>query len=366
MIAKSLQRFFDNHTIAGAVTLVASKEKILGLEAIGFSDLATHRPMRTDSVFWIASMTKPMTGAGLMMLVDEQKVNVDDPVEKYLGEFAGQMRVVEKNESRVVVTKNSQPILVRDVLSHTSGLPFMSRVEERTGKIDRYDLSASVVGYAMTAISQERGTKFVYSNAGTNTAGRIIEAVSGMPYDRFMQSRFFDPLGMRDTTFWPQGELLSRLATAYKPTADKTNLEETPIVQLSYPLDGPNRYASPAGGLFSTAADCSRFLRMILNGGTFEGRQYLSSEAVGVMTRSQTGSLRATPEMPDEGYGFGWGTDGPRGFGHAGAFGTYMWIVPADDLAMVLMIHNHGFPGEDGPNVRTVFESAAREFRRSA
>jgi CubicO group peptidase (beta-lactamase class C family) len=216
----------------------------------------------------------------------------------------------------------------------------------------------------MTPLLHERGTKYMYSNAGTNTAGRIIEGVSGMPYDRFMQSRLLDPLGMSETTFWPKGELLARLATAYKPTADKLNLQETPIVQLSYPLDGPIRYASPAGGLFSTAADVCRFLQMIANGGTFEGRHYLSADAIGSMTTSQTGSLTVSKDKPEDGYGFGWGTDGKGGFGHGGALGTHMWIVPGDDLIMVLMIHNHGFPGEDGPNVLPAFQSAAREFRR--
>jgi CubicO group peptidase (beta-lactamase class C family) len=158
--------------------------------------------------------------------------------------------------------------------------------------------------------------------------------------------------------------LLARLATAYKPTSDKTNLEATRIAQLSYPLDGANRHASPAGGLFSTAADCCRFLQMILNGGTFEGRTYLSAESIRVMTASQTGSLTVSKDKPEDGYGFGWGTDGARGFGHGGAYGTLMWILPAEDLITLLMIQNNGHPGEDGPKLRTVFEAAAREFRR--
>jgi CubicO group peptidase (beta-lactamase class C family) len=126
-IAARLQPFVDSNTLAGAVTLVASKDKVLDVGAVGFADIAARKPMRTDCTFWIASMSKPITGAGVMILVDEGKVKLDDPVEKYLPEFRGQMVAVEKDDSHVLLRKPAHPITVRECLSHTSGLPFMPR-----------------------------------------------------------------------------------------------------------------------------------------------------------------------------------------------------------------------------------------------
>ena len=135
----------------------------------------------------------------------------------------------------------------------------------------------------------EPDSKYQYSNAGINTAGRIIEVVSGMPYEEFLDKRLFGPLGMKDTTFWPNEEQLQRLAKSYKPNADKTGLEEITIGQLKYPLSDRKRQPMPAGGLFSTAADVGRFCQMVLNGGVFDGKRYLSEAAVKQMTSKQTG-----------------------------------------------------------------------------
>src|SRR5262249_1112701 len=155
------------------------------------------------------------------------------------------------------------PPTVRHLLSHTSGMPFRSAMEQPT--LDRLTLRDCVLSYAMTPLGSEPGTEYQYSNAGINTAGRIIEVVSGMPYETFLQKRLFDPLGMKDTTFWPTEEQLKRLAKAYRPK-DKSGLEETTITQLQYPLADRNRKPMPAGGLFSTASDVGRFCQMILNG----------------------------------------------------------------------------------------------------
>src|SRR5262249_9202777 len=151
-----------------------------------------------------------------------------------------------------------------------------------------------------------------YSNAGINTAGRIIEVVSGMSYEKFLETRLFKPLGMKDTTFWPTSSQLRRLAKAYKPNAAKDGLEETPISQLHYPLNDPVRQPMPAGGLFSTANDLSIFYRMIANGGAFNGKRILSENALEQMTSKQTGDL-ATP------YGFGINVGGGH-IGHGGAY----------------------------------------------
>ena len=238
-------------TLAGAVILVASSNRVLSLEAVGYMDISRKRPMRTDALFWIASQSKPMTAAALMMLVDEGRVKVDDPVEKYLPEFKGQWLTAEKDTEHMLLKRPAHPITVENVLSHTSGLPFSSPLEQPT--LDLLPLAARVRSYAMSALEFEPDSKYKYSNAGINTAGRIIEVVSGMPYEQFMEQHLFKPLGMKDTTFWPNSRQVRRLAKSYKANADKTGLEETTITQLRYPLTDRTRQPMPAGGLFSTA-----------------------------------------------------------------------------------------------------------------
>ncbi len=350
-IAARLQPFVDSHTLAGAVTLVAGKEKVLSLEAVGYADVAAKKPMRTDCLFWIASMSKPITATALMMLVDEGKVCVDDPVEKYLPEFNGQQVAVERADG-YMLRRPKHPILVRNVLSHTSGLPFSSPKEHPT--LDMLPLSEAVASYAKLPLQFEPDGKYQYSNAGINTAGRIIEVVSNMPYEKFLAKRLFIPLGMKDTSFRPNKEQLKRLAKSYRPNADKTGLEETGIGQLKYPLDDCRRQPMPAGGLFSTATDLSRFCRMILGGGVFEGKRYLSEKSLRQMTSTQTGDLPAA-------YGFGWGTDRRPGgpFGHGGAYSTNMQIDPQRQLILIFMVQHAGWPNASGNQIFPTFQQAA-------
>ncbi len=352
--ASVLQPFVDKHELAGAVTLVATKEKILSLEAVGWADIAARRPMRTDCLFWIASQSKPITAAALMMLVDEGKVNVDDPVEKYLPEFKGQMVVAEKDDKHMLLQKPAHPITVKNILSHTSGLPFKSPIEEPT--LDLFPLALRVRSYAMLPLQFEPDTKYLYSNAGINTVGRIIEVVSGMSYEEFLDKRLFKPLGMKDTTFWPTERQLRRLAKCYKPDAARTNLVETPISQLKYPLTAADRQPMPAGGLFSTASDLVRFCQMILNDGEFQGKRYLSEAAVKQMTSRQT------PPSLKESYGFGWSVGGDGSFGHGGACATNMTLDRNQGLIFIWMVQHAGFPG-DGKNAQGVFKTdAVRKF----
>ncbi len=350
-IASVLQPFVDRHVLAGAVALVASKDKILDIETSGFSDIAAGKPMQRDSVFWIASQSKPMTATALMMLVDEGKMNVDDPVEKYLPEFRGQWLAVWQDNETQLLKHPAHPITVRNILSHTGGLPFSSRIEQPT--LDLLPLQERVLSYALSPLQYPPDTKYQYSNAGINAAGRIIEVVSGMPYEEFMDKRLFQPLGMKDTTFWPNKEQIARLAKSYKPNAEKTGLDETTVTQLHYPLDDRVRQAMPAGGLFSTASDTGRFCQMILNGGELDGRRYLSEAAVKQMTSKQT------PDSLKDGYGFGWSTDG-RTFGHGGAFSTNMTIDPQHGLLLIYMVQHAGFPG-DGGAAQGAFSNAAHQ-----
>ena len=244
----------------------------------------------------------------------------------------------------------------------------MSRVEH---KIDQFPLAEAVVTYALMPLKFEPGSKYDYSNAGINTAGRIIEVVSGMPYEDFLDQRLFRPLGMKDTTFWPNDQQVQRLAKSYRPNADKTGLEETLVGQCRYPLTDRQRGPSPAGGLFSTATDLSLFCRMILNGGTYQGKRYLSTAAVQQMTSTQTGDL-VNHGNGEGGYGFGWSTTRkahgePQAAnlspcGHGGAYSTNMWIDPERQLITVFMVQHAGYPGKDGGKILPAFKKAAEEL----
>lgn len=343
----ALQPFVDRHALAGAVTLVAWKDGVLDTAAVGWADIAAQRPMRTNDLFWIASMSKAMTAAAVMMLVDEGKVRTDDPVEKYLPEMKA---LTVAGESNAPPHKPQRAITVHDILSHTSGLPFKSPKEEPT--LDGLPLREAVLSYAATPLLFEPGTKYQYSNAGINTAGRIVEVVSGMPYETFMQKRLFDPLGMTDTTFWPTEEQVLRLAKSYKPDAAKSNLVETTIGQLYYPLsDRAKRFPMPAGGLFSTAADTARFCRMLLRHGELDGRRVLSEAAVREM------GIRQTPPALKESYGYGL-TCGEGHCGHGGAEGTQMNVDWSHGIVTVFMVQHAGFP-LDGKDSHEAFRRAA-------
>jgi CubicO group peptidase (beta-lactamase class C family) len=345
-MATALQPFVDSHTLAGAVVLVATKDKVLDVEAVGYADIAAQKPMRTDSVFWIASQSKPITATAVMMLVDEGKVKLDDPVENYLPEFKGQMVIAEKGKDHALPKKPKHPITVRNVLSHTSGLPFASPIEKPT--LDLYPLESRVRSYATLPLDFEPDSKNQYANAGINTAGRIVEVVSGMPFEKVLEERLFKPLGMKDTTFWPSGQQLRRLAKSYKPAKD--GLEECPITQLKYPLDDPQRQPMPAGGLFSTAADLASFYQMLANDGTLCGKRILSEQAIREME---------TPQPGNPHYGLGLGTDGNH-IGHGGAYSTNSSFEKKTGLITIFLVQHAGWP-KGGEKIHGVFEKAARD-----
>jgi CubicO group peptidase (beta-lactamase class C family) len=364
-----VQPFIDHHTIAGAVSLVASKDGVLNLEADGYADLAAQKPMTPDAIFWIASMTKSITATAFMMLVDEGKVKLDDPVAKYLPEFKDQWVATQQDENRVLLNKAIHPITIRNLLTHTAGLPPTSRLEEVPGL--SLSLETRVRSYAMAPLKYQPGTSYEYSNADLNTIGRIIEVLSGMPYDRFMEERLFKPLGMKDTTFWLDNEQLARLAKAYSPNATRTGIKEAKLPFKSpLPLGDRRRSPSPAGGLFSTASDLSNFCRMLLAGGTFDGKRYLSEASLKQMTSVQTGPILINGNGL-EGYGLGWvvrkmsskgdpfNDDGlsAGSFGHKGAFKTAMWVDPDKQLVMISLIQIAG--GSDADKLSPAFVRAA-------
>ncbi len=353
-VASVLQPFVDKHELAGAVAEVATKDHVLDVETVGYADIAAGVPMKADTEFWIASQSKAMTAAALMMLVDAGKVNVDDPVENYLPEFKGQMMIAEQDGDHVLLKKPAHPITVKNVLTHTSGMCLNSPIE--CPKLDGLPLCEAVRSYALQPLQWEPDSKYSYSNAGINTAARIIEVVSGMPYEDFMQRRLFNPLGMRDTTFWPNDEQVGRMAKSYMPNTAYNGLEETQISDLTYPLsDRTRRFAMPAGGLFSTARDVTRFCQMILNDGEFDGHRYLSEAAVRQMT------TRQTPAALGDSYGFGWSAGGDE-FGHDGAMCTNMNVDTKRGLITIWMVQHTAFPGEGARCLSVFKESAEARF----
>lgn len=339
--------------LAGAVTLVASRDQVLDVSTVGFADVAAKKPMAPDALFWIASMSKPITAAALMMLVDEGKVSVDDPVEKYLPEFKGQMVIAEKDDEHVLLRKPKHPITIKNILSHTSGLAFKSPIEEPA--LDLHPLATRVRSYASQPLQFEPDSKYQYSNEGINTAGRIIEVVSGMNYEDFLVQRLFQPLGMKDTTSWPSAAQVARIAKSYKGNKDKSDIEAVQIGQLTYPLDDRvTRQPMPAGGFFSTAADVARFGQMVLRGGELDGKRYLSEAAVKMMTSRQT-----PPELPSS-YGFGFAVNGDT-FGHGGAYSTNLSIDPKRGLVLVFMVQNAGWRNDEGKKIQPAFTKMAIE-----
>ncbi len=352
-IAEALQPYVDSQALAGAVTLVADKERILSVDAVGFADMTTKKAMSAEALFWIASQSKPVTGAALMILVDEGKVDLNAPVSKYLPEFGDVWVTAYRDKDSILLKRPSRPITVRDCMNHTSGMPFKSTLEQPT--LDLLPLRDAVRSYALTPLVTEPGAKYAYSNAGINTGGRIIEVVSGMKYEDFLDQRLFIPLGMTDTTFWPSEAQLARLAKPYKPNADKSGLEETTISQLRYPLSDRTRQPMPGGGLFSTAGDMGRFCRMVLNQGTLDGKRILSEAAVATMTSKQTA------DTLKDGYGVGWSIQG-ESFGHGGALATNHNIDTKRGLITIFLVQHAGFPKNGGESQGAFRKAAESQF----
>lgn len=344
----SLRPHLASRALAGAVTLVLDRDGILSHQAIGMADLAKHEPMAPDALFWIASMSKPLTAAVLMMLVDEGRVEIEAPVSRYLPEFAS-MRV-RSTDAPGGSSRAEHAITVRHVLAHTSGLPFV--LPEEGGKLDVLPIAESVARSAALPLDFEPGSAWSYSNCGINVAGRIIEVVTGRAFEDVMRERLFAPLGMVDTTSFPSARQVARLAKAYEPAGGKQGaLAEIPIRFLSYPLEAATRFACPGGGFFSTATDLAHFARMILRGGEVDGRRYLSSAAVARMTSVQTGTLAV-------GYGLGFAVMAGC-FGHGGAYHTDLWFDGMHGLATIFLVQHESFAGIEGEDLMTDFKQAA-------
>lgn len=267
-----MKEFVDAGKTSGVVTLVARHGRLAAFDAVGYQDLESKTPMRTDTIFRLASVTKPVTCAGIMILVDEGRVSLIDPVEKYLPEFKG----LKLNPCGTLAGYNcaavppSRPVNILDLMTHTSGLP--GSVSPAGGAPKT--LAERVAAVSHATLLFEPGTAWNYSNIGIAALGRIIEVVTGQPYDRFLSERIFQPLEMKDTFFFVPPDQAKRVASVYMYETD--GLKRVPMAEPKFP--------APEGGLLSTAADMARFHQMLLNKGTLNGQRILSAAAVEAMT----------------------------------------------------------------------------------
>jgi CubicO group peptidase (beta-lactamase class C family) len=345
-VAQRMQEFVDKGEVSGVVTLVATNDRVLHIAAVGKTDLSTDRKMKTDDLFWIASMSKPITATAVAILADEGKLTFDDRLAKHLPEFAA----------------HAGAVTLRQVMTHTSGFG------EMNDRDPHQSLAETAKKLAEQPLRFEPGTKWSYSTAGIDILGRVVEVVSGQPFDQFMQKRIFDPLGMKDTSFWVAPENESRWAHSYRWNAQAHKLEETTI-SFMYKTAVTDRQRPPLGGagLFSTAEDVAKFYQMVLNGGELNGKRILKPETVAEMTRKQTGDLAARPGMP-WGLGFCVVEDptkmtannilSPNSFGHGGAYSTESWADPKKDLIWIIMFQRTGKGNGDNSDERIAMQEA--------
>jgi CubicO group peptidase (beta-lactamase class C family) len=373
-----VKRHLDATSFAGAVTLVARNGRIAHLQAHGMADLEAKKPMQTDQMFRIMSMTKPVVGVAVMMLVEEGKVRLADPVSKFIPDLQGLSAVVLNSDGRVApapsgsvvaampgrIVPADREVTVRDLLTHTSGL--MSGGMSASSNNDVMPKAGETVAQIMPRLKKvpldfQPGTRWAYSGQfGFDVLLRVVEVASGMPFDQFARQRIFDPLGMRDTTFYPM-DANPRLATLYEQASGALRKASNPAF-----MNGV--YLSGGGGLYSTAEDYLQFASMLLNRGQLDGKRLLSTRGVDVMS-----SVFAPDTLPGrlagEGYGLGVRVvDNPAArntylskgsFGWSGAFNTHFFIDPTERIIGMFMTQVVGLASRG--EIRDDFETAVMQ-----
>jgi len=355
-VTAAMQPYLDGYKLAGVVAIIADKTgKVRFRNQLGFADVEARRPLTEDNVFWVASMSKMFVGASIMMLVDEGKVSLEDPVTNFIPQLGKWMVVAGKDAAHVLLQPPVRPVTVRHILSHTSGLTGMSELQQVTGS-DATPLKARALSSVTGPLQWQPGEKYQYGNQGMNIAARIVEIISAMRYEEFLQKRFFDPLGMRETTFWPSEAQIARLAGAYGPNKATNGLARAGIGFLTKPFgDRTRRFPEAAGGLFSTTHDLLRYGFMLANDGELDGRRYLSPAAMAELRREQTGATKVNYSL---GYHLRNGM-----FGHDGAYGTDLSVNPATGMVALFMVQ---CPGPDQWAARDRFlKTAAEVFKNS-
>jgi CubicO group peptidase (beta-lactamase class C family) len=360
-IQPMIQAHIDGKDFSGAVTLIARKGKVVHFEAHGLADVEGKKPFRTDTLFRLASMTKPVTAVSILMLVEEGKLVLSDPISKFVPEYKDPKVAVwnlpsDPAGAGLHLVPAAREITVRDLLTHTSGLA--NGFEGPAGEYVRHanlpaggSLDERVKRAAKLPLNFQPGTQWEYSpSTGFDTLGRIVELLSGMTLDQFFKTRIFDPLGMKDTFFTVPASRVADLATPY--TRNETGLVR-PQAPAAARAESSGPYFSGAGGLSGSAADYLAFSQMLLNGGKLDGVRLLGRKTVELMTSDAIGTLDLGNYAGDQvlkGYGFGLGVrvrrstgdngwmGSPGDFGWAGALGTYFWIDPKEQLIGIVMI----------------------------
>ena len=362
-IHQTIQRHIEAHEMSGAVALVARKGRIAYHEADGLMDLESGTPMRKDGLFWIASMSKPVTTVAVLMLMEEGKIRLSDPISRFIPEFRGmQVAVPEQPGPGADATEPeglppfhtipaSREITIQDLLTHVSGLvsggAISAAQKEQLDMEEGGTLAEYIPRLASTALDFQPGSQWSYSSvAAFETLGRIVEIASGRSLDEFLRQRIFQPLGMKDTGFQPPASQMARMATVYRSEDDRlARVEDAEYWDDSIP------YFSGSGGLISDAEDYAQFGQMLLNKGELNGKRLLSPKTVESM--SSVVVPDTVPGLP-RGLSFGLGvkvvTDptaaesrvGKGSFGWFGYYGTYFWVDPKEQLVAVLMIQTEG------------------------
>ncbi len=358
-ITEMMNRHIAAGEIAGGVTLVARHGRIAHFEATGVIDIDSKKAMTRDAVFRIASMTKPITGVAIMMMMEEGKLRITDPVSKYIPSFRDLKVAVEQSRQgpppadgpatpQFYTVPTAREVTIRDLLTHVSGIGSgpMSNADIRRPAIVRKStdtLADYVPRLGTSALEFQPGTRWAYSaGAGFDTLGRIVEITSGQPFDQFLRQRVFDPLGMKDVSFYPTETLEPRMVTAYQLDGKGRMSKDTNSSRMQSKV-----YFGGAGGLITTAEDYAKFAQMLANGGELNGKSLLSPRTVAYMASVHAADT-LTGRTPGEGYGLSVRVvnhavaSGSRlsdgSFGWSGAFGTHFWVDPKADLVAIMMI----------------------------
>jgi CubicO group peptidase (beta-lactamase class C family) len=353
--------------ISGAVTLVARRGKVVHFEANGVMDLDSKKPMTKDTLFKLASSSKPVTALAVLILMEEGKLKLTDPVSKYIPEFKNPRVTVEAERladpmvdhpatvPRTYTIPADREIMIVDLLTHTSGLASGGPSAAEMSKLMRErkpteTLADFIPRLAVLPLDFQPGTKWRYSGlAAFDTLGRIVEIVSGMTFDQFLRVKLFEPLGMNDTFFNVPEKDQARLATIYSHSEKGLEKPEHPL------LIGSPAYFSGAGGLVSTVADYFQFAQMLCNGGAWNGKRILSPWTVELMMSNNVGDLfLGQAGRPPKGVGFGLGGEvilnnaearmrKPNGsYGWDGAFGTYWWVNRREQMVVIQFVQTPG------------------------
>ena len=353
-INRVMQGYVDENKLAGLVTMIARRGKVAHFECFGMMDIESNKPMQSDTIFRIYSMSKPITSVAVMMLYEEGYFQLNDAVSKFIPEFKNVRVFVKKTEAGVEMAEAERKITIRDLLAHTSGLAYGlsedTPVDEmyQEEKMLKWDetLEEKVRRLVKLPLANQPGSTWRYSVA-TDVLGYLVEVISGLSFDVFLEERIFEPLGMEDTGFYVPAEKISRFATLYK--AEETDSFERDETLYWGDFSKLPRLLSGGGGLVSTASDYMRFCQMLLNGGELDGVRLLSRKTVELMTANHLPDELIRQGNMTKGYGFGLGfgvlldvaqsealgSEGEYSWG--GAASTGFWIDPNEELIGILM-----------------------------